>query len=294
MLALTAAHAKTAAPLKLSKLNQIDWFFVFQTLSGGSFFYPENGKLRRLTVNFCGKNHFCYNTRTCFLEERMKKFFSALFAVFFALFLTSCIQNDNDVEDIEDFQTDNASYYIETEDEDFVPDEDVVEKVWDVTFSFSGVINDGNAENMINGAGQLTYINAVNSAVTVNSAAWAIKKNITVNDNHEVPMIQVFFADSASNADEDGKVTYFVLQLEGSSVSSRSETHYLNNDKLYETKVRLDDKEKIKEICYMREPDVSEGIVYIYTNNIRIGEELRVGGYADMKEMETQDCKMMN
>lgn len=226
----------------------------------------------------------------------MKKFFSAFFAVFFSLFLISCVQNDDAVDDIEDYQTDNASYYIETEDEDFVPDEDVVEKIWDVTFSFSGVINDGKTkkEDIVKGSGQLTYINAVNSAVTVNSAVWAIKKNITVNDNHEVPMIQVFFADDPSNTDDDDKVTYFVLQLEGSSVSSRSETHYLNNDKLYKTKVRLDDDKNIKEICYIQEPDVSEGIVYIYTNNIRVGEELRVGGYADMKEMETQDCKMMN
>lgn len=217
-----------------------------------------------------------------------------MLAVFFALFLTSCIQNDTTVDEIEDFQTDNASYYMETEDEDFVPDEDAVEKIWDVTFSFSGVINDGNAENIIDGSGQLTYIDSESNAITINSAAWAIKKNITVNDNHEVPMIQVFFADSTSNADEYGWVTYFVLQLEGSSVSSRSETHYLNNDKLYETRVKLKENEKIREICYIQEPDVSEGIVYIYTNNIRIGEELRVSGYANMKEMETKDCKMMN
>lgn len=223
----------------------------------------------------------------------MNKLFSAFVAVFFALFLTSCIQNDTSVDEIEDFQTDNTSYYTETEGEDFTPDEDAVEEVWDVTFSFSGVINSGTAENMIDGFGQLTYINSDNNAVTINSSAWAIKKNITVNDNHEVPMIQVFFEDD--KIDDEGRKVLFVLQLEGSSVASRSETHYLNNDKIYETKVKVDETTgKIKEICYMQEPNVSEGIVYIYTNNIRIGEELRVSGYANMKEMETKDCKMMN
>ena len=106
-------------------------------------------------------------------------------------------------------------------------------------------------------------------------------------------MIQVFFEDD--KIDDEGRKVLFVLQLEGSSVASRSETHYLNNDKIYETKVKVDETTgKIKEICYMQEPNVSEGIVYIYTNNIRIGEELRVSGYANMKEMETKDCKMMN
>ena len=222
----------------------------------------------------------------------MSKFFSAFLAAFFAMFLTGCIQNDTAVDEIEDYQTDNTSYYMELEDEDYIPDEDVEEEIWDVKFSFSGTINDGNAENIVNGSGLLTYIDDENMPFTINSA-WAIKKDITLNSGKKVPMIQVFFADN--HVDDNGQRVYFVLQLEGSSVSSRSETHYLNNDKIYEARVKINDETgKVKEICYIREPNPTKGIVHIFTNNIRIGEELRVDGYADMLDMEIKECKKMN
>ena len=226
----------------------------------------------------------------------MKRFLSVVFAVFFAFTATSCVHNETVDGESEDFVNDNeASYYTEYVDEDFIPDEDVAKIDWDVNFSFSGTINDGNAENIIDGSGLLTYIDSEKNAFTVNSATWVIKKDITLNSGKKVPMLQVFFADNAANVDEDGRVLYFILQLEGSSVSSKSETYYLNNDKIYKAKVKLDDETgKVKEICYIPEPDPSKGIVHIFTNNIRIGEELKIGGYANMIDMENSDCKKMN
>ncbi|MBO4710308.1 hypothetical protein J5681_00140 [bacterium] len=224
----------------------------------------------------------------------MKRVFLIFAALFFAMFFTACIQNSDEQYEVDDFQVDNESYYKEYEDEDVISDEDSVGAVWDVNFSFLGTINDGNADTINYGSGLLTYLNLLNETVTINSASWVIKKFITLSSGHEVPILQIFFADNSSNADEDGYVTYFILQLEGSSVSSKSETYYLNNDKLYKAKVKLDEAGAIDEICYIQEPDSTKGKVNIYTSNIRIGEELKVDGYANMLDMEVHECKTMN
>lgn len=224
----------------------------------------------------------------------MKNVFLIFSTVIFSLFLISCIQNSDEQYDVEDFQNDSESYYKDYEDEDEISDEDESSAVWDVNFSFLGTINDGNAETINYGSGLLTYLNLLGETVSVNSASWAIKKNLTLTSGHEVPIIQIFFADNSSNTDEDGYVTYFILQLEGSSVSSKSETYYLNNDKLYRSKVKLDENGKILEICYIKEPDSTKGKVNIYTSNIRIGEELKVDGYANMLDMEVKECKVMD
>lgn len=225
----------------------------------------------------------------------MKKVFLIFSTLTFSLFFTACIQNNDEQYEVDDFQTDSDSYREVYEDEDLISDDDSVSAVWDVKFSFLGTINDGNAETINYGAGLLTYRNLLDETITVNSASWAIKKTITLNSGHEVPMLQIFFASDASIKDDDGYVIYFVLQLEGSSVSSKSETYYLNNDKLYKAKVKLNDETgKIEEICYIQEPDSTKGKVNIYTSNIRIGEELKVDGYANMLDMEVQECKTMN
>ncbi len=224
----------------------------------------------------------------------MKNVFLIFSALFFALLLTSCIQNSDEQYEVEDFQTDTESYYKDYEDEDAVSDDDAAGVVWDVNFSFLGTINDGNAENIIPGSGLLTYLNLVGETMTVNSSAWAVKKSLTLTSGHQVPMIQIFFADNAANVDEDGRVLYFVLQLEGSSVSSKSETYYLNNDKLYKVRVKLTDEGEIGEICYLQEPDPTKGKVNIYTSNIRIGEDIKVDGYANMLDMEEKECRPMN
>lgn len=224
----------------------------------------------------------------------MKKVFLIFPALFFSMFFTACIQNSDEQYEVDDFQVDNESYYKEYEDEDLISDEDSVGTVWDVNFSFLGTINDGNADTINYGSGLLTYLNLLNETVTINSASWVIKKFITLSSGHEVPILQIFFADNSSNVDEDGYVTYFILQLEGSSVSSKSETYYLNNDKLYKAKVKLDEAGAIDEICYIQEPDSTKGKVNIYTSNIRIGEELKVDGYANMLNMEVKECKTMN
>lgn len=224
----------------------------------------------------------------------MKKFFSAFVAVLITLFLTSCPKNDFSDTETEDYQQsdkNSSSYYKNDEEEDTGEEEDPENAQWDVNFTFSGTINDGNAEEMNPGYGLLTYINSENETLTANSSVWAIKKMIT-NSGREEPLIQVFFADDKT--DDEGRRLYFVLQLEGSSVSSRSETYYLGRDKIYKTKVKVDENGKIKEICYFQEPDSSKGKVNIYTNNVRIGEELKVSGYANMKDMEVIECKPMN
>ena len=260
----------------------------------------------------------------------MKKFFLIFSTMIFTLFLASCIQNSDEQYDVEDFQNDSESYYQEYEDEDEISDEDSSAAVWDVTFSFVGTINNGELneddaagdavnddeisdddeindddagssgtdnggmQNIVYGSGLLTYLNLLKETVMINSSAWAIKKAMTLASGHKVYIIQVFFADNPSNADEDGYVTYFILQLEGSSVSSKSETYYLNNDKLYRAKVKLGSTGDIEEICYIQEPDPTKGKINIYTSNIRIGEELKVDGYADMLDMEVKECKVMN
>ena len=224
----------------------------------------------------------------------MKNIFLVFSALFFSLFFTACIQNSDEEYNVDDFQTDNESYYKEYEDEDEISDEDSASAAWDVNFSFLGTINDGNAEEINYGSGLLTYIDLEGNTITVNSASWVIKKTVTLSSGHEVPILQVFFADNSSNKDDDGRVIYFVLQLEGSSVSSKSETYYLNNDKLYKAKVKLGSDGKIDEICYIQEPDSTKGKVNIYTSNIRIGEELKVDGYANMLDMEVKECKAMN
>lgn len=224
----------------------------------------------------------------------MKNFFSILFATVFVSLLISCVQNSDEQYEVEDFQTDNESYYKEYEDDDSVSDDEADSTVWDVNFSFSGIINDGNAETVTYGSGLLTYINAALETVALNST-WAIKKSLTLNSDHKIPILQIFFADNSQNADPDGWVLYFILQLEGSSVSSKSETYYLNYDKIYKSKVKLNSETgKIEEICYIQEPDPTKGKINIFTNNIRIGEELKIGGYANMIDMENSDCKKMN
>ena len=225
----------------------------------------------------------------------MKNFLFAFVMAVFTMFLASCVPNDDDAPEVEDFQNDTEFRYSEYEDDDSVSDDDSTSQVWDVNFNFYGVINDGNSENITYGSGLLTYLNLLQETISVNSASWAIKKTITLNSGHQVPMIQIFFADNSSNVDEDGRVIYFVLQLEGSSVSSKSETYYLNNDKIYKSRVKINaETGKIEEICYIQEPDPTKGKVNIYTSNIRIGEELRVDGYANMLDMEVKECKTMN
>ena len=225
----------------------------------------------------------------------MKNVFLVFSALMFSLFFTACVQNSDEQFEVDDFQTDDESYYREYEDEDVVSDEDASSAVWDVNFSFLGTINDGNAENINYGSGLLTYVNLLSETISVSGASWAIKKSITLNSGHQVPVIQIFFADNTDNVDDEGRVLYFVLQLEGASVSSKSETYYLNNDKLYKARVKLNpDTDKIEEICYIQEPDSTKGKVNIYTNNIRIGEDLRVDGYANMLDMEVKECKTMN
>ena len=230
-----------------------------------------------------------------FSEATMKNIFTLLPVLFFALFFTACIQNNDEEYNVDDFQNDSESYYKEYEDEDEISDDDAASAAWDVNFSFLGTINDGNAENINYGSGLLTYRDLVGDTITVNSASWVIKKSITLNSDREIPLLQVFFADNSSNKDDEGRVIYFVLQLEGSSVSSKSETYYLNNDKLYKAKVKLHSETgKIEEVCYIQEPDSMKGKVNIYTSNIRIGEELKVDGYANMLDMEVKECKTMN
>lgn len=213
----------------------------------------------------------------------------------FSVFFTACIQNSDEQYEVDDFQTDNEFQIDGYEDEDSVSDDDASGSVWDVNFSFLGTINDGNAETMNYGSGHLTYVDLEGNSIMVNDSSWVIKKSITLNSGHEVPILQIFFADNPANKDDDGRVVYYVLQLEGSSVSSKSETYYINNDKLYKAKVRLNDETgKIEEICYIQEPDSTKGKVNIYTSNIRIGEDLRVDGYANMLDMEVKECKVMN
>lgn len=225
----------------------------------------------------------------------MKRVFLIFSALMFSVFFTACIQNSDEQYEVDDFQTDNEFQIDGYEDEDSVSDDDASGSVWDVNFSFLGTINDGNAETMNYGSGHLTYVDLEGNSIMVNDSSWVIKKSITLNSGHEVPILQIFFADNPANKDDDGRVVYYVLQLEGSSVSSKSETYYINNDKLYKAKVRLNDETgKIEEICYIQEPDSTKGKVNIYTSNIRIGEDLRVDGYANMLDMEVKECKVMN
>ena len=219
-----------------------------------------------------------------------------MFFVFIVLVFTSfsCIQEAADKYSNPSYLTDTESYYKEYPDVDETVDEDAVSKTWDVIFSFYGIINDGNAtqEDMDLGSGYLTYLNLEGKSITVNDSVWAIKKDITISSGHSVPMIQVFFADNSENVSEDGFVTYYVLQLEGASLA-KSETYYLNNDKLYKAQVKLE-AGAIKKICYIQEPYSSRGGVTIFTNNIRVGEELRIEGEADMHDMEVEECKTLN
>ncbi len=219
-----------------------------------------------------------------------------MFFILLVVTLTSlsCIQEAADKYSNPSYLTDTESYYQEYPDTEETVDEDLVTESWDVIFSFYGTINDGNAaqEDMELGSGYLTYLNLEGKSVTVNDSVWAIKKDITISSGHSVPMIQVFFADNPENVSEEGYVTYYILQLEGASLA-KSETYYLNNDKLFKANVELE-AGAIKEICYIEEPYSSRGGVTIFTNNIRIGEELRIEGEADMHEMEVIECKTLN
>ncbi len=225
---------------------------------------------------------------------KFKIWFSLVLAVV-SLFLVSCIQDAEDQYDIIDYQTDEESYYKEYQDEDVVSDDPKSEQSWDVTFQFLCTINDGNTApaDMNFGQGLLIYRDLEGNRISVNYASWVIKKSITLNSGVEIPILQVFFTDDPGSVDDDGRVLYWVLQLEGSSLA-KSETYFLNNDKLYKTKVKLAEDNSIAEICYLQEPESSQGKVTLYTSNIRIGEELRLDGYANMNTLETPECKKMN
>lgn len=214
-------------------------------------------------------------------------------ALFMVSFWMSCVQETADKSAITDWRNDGQNYYKEYPDEDMVEDADVAGDLWDVRFSFLGVINDGAtpAESMQFGSGALTYLNLENNNVTINASLWAIKKTIKISSGHEVPIIQIFFADDPANVTPEGTVTYYILQLEGSSIA-KSETYYLNNDKVFKADVTLADG-KIKKICYVQEPYSNKGSVTIFTHNIRVGEELRIEGKADMFDMEIVECKTL-
>ncbi|HPA56659.1 MAG TPA: hypothetical protein PLX56_04610 [bacterium] len=217
-----------------------------------------------------------------------------VFMILPVLFMLSCIQETTDKYSNPSYLTDSESYYKDYPDETGVSDDDPENEIWDVRFSFLGVINDGNAaaENIQYGSGNLTYLDLEKNSISINSAMWAIKKSIKISSGHEVPIIQIFFADDPANTSEEGKVTYYILQLEGSSIA-KSETYYLNNDKIYRAEVTLEE-ELIKEICYVQEPYSNKGRVTIFTHNIRVGEELRVEGVANMFNMEIIECKVLN
>lgn len=216
------------------------------------------------------------------------------FVVVPVLFIFSCIQETTDKFSNPSYLTDNESYYKDYPDETGISDDDPENEIWDVRFTFLGVINDGNtaAENIQYGSGNLTYLDLEDNSISVNSSMWAIKKSIKISSGHEVPIIQIFFADDFANTNEEGKVIYYILQLEGSSIA-KSETYYLNNDKIYRAEVTLTGS-AIHEICYTEEPYSNKGRVTIYTHNIRIGEELRVEGVANMFNMEIVECKVLN
>jgi hypothetical protein len=216
------------------------------------------------------------------------------FMVLPVFFMFSCIQETTDKFSNPSYLTDNESYYKDYPDENELSDDETKNEIWDVRFSFLGVINDGNApaENIQYGSGNLTYLDLEKNSISINSAMWAIKKSIKISSGHEVPIIQIFFADDSTNTNEEGKVLYYILQLEGSSIA-KSETYYLNNDKIYRAEVTLVD-DVIKDICYVQEPYSNKGRVTIYTHNIRIGEELRVEGVANMFDMEIVECKVLN
>jgi len=216
------------------------------------------------------------------------------FMILPVLFMFSCIQETTDKFSNPSYLTDNESYYKDYPDDNELSDDETKNEIWDVRFSFLGVINDGNApaEKIQYGSGNLTYLDLEKNSISINSAMWAIKKSIKISSGHEVPIIQIFFADDSTNTNEEGKVLYYILQLEGSSIA-KSETYYLNNDKIYRAEVTLVD-DVIKDICYVQEPYSNKGRVTIYTHNIRIGEELRVEGVANMFDMEIVECKVLN
>lgn len=218
-----------------------------------------------------------------------------LTAVLFIISLSvSCVQETADKSTITDWRNDGQNYYKEYPDEDELTDGEETGELWDVRFSFLGVINDSEtpAESMQMGSGALTFLNLENNNVTINASLWAIKKTIKISSGHEVPIIQIFFADDPANVSPEGTVTYYVLQLEGSSIA-KSETYYLNNDKIFKADVTLEEG-KIKKICYVQEPYSNKGSVTIFTHNIRVGEELRIEGKADMFDMEIVECRTID
>jgi hypothetical protein len=216
---------------------------------------------------------------------------AVIVSVLASVFIFSCIQESGDRYYNPSFLNDSDSYYQDYPDETEVSEEDVAEYKWDVRFSFYGIINDGDApmENIQLGSGSLIYLDDIGESITVNGRVFALRKNMTITSGHEVPLIQIFFGDDVPG--EDGWVLFYVLQLEGSSVS-KAETYYLNNDKLYRTRMLWQDND-IKEVCYDQEPYTHKGKVIIYTGNIRIGEDLRVEGNAMMKDMETIECRVL-
>ncbi len=210
--------------------------------------------------------------------------------IFFVLMM-SCVQESGDKYYNPSFLTDSESYYQSYPDDVEISEEDAAEYAWDVRFNFYGVINDSNTpmENMQFGSGTLIYLNELGESISVNSRVWAVRKHMKIASGHEVPLIQVLFGED--DVSEEGTNLYYVLQLEGSSIS-RTETYYLNNDKIYRAQVLLQDDE-IVEICYDQEPYTHRGRVIIYTNNIRVGEDLRIEGYAMMRDMETVECRIL-
>lgn len=217
----------------------------------------------------------------------MKKIAAAVFFLVVIVISFSCAQKAKDDIGNHNYFTDNENFYQDEQNTE-TPDEDAVkERVWQVTFSFYGIINDAAAssKDLQYGDGKLVYKDLAGVETTVNGAVWALKKFTNNSSGNQIPLIQVFFANSTA----DGTSTYFVLQLEGSSIA-KNETYFINNDKLYKTTAtRLNDK--ITKICFDEEPN--DGIVYILSKSVRTGEPLSVEGKADLKEMSPVECKDM-
>lgn len=186
-----------------------------------------------------------------------------------------------------DYLNDLESYYTDEEYPDTSDDDSITEKVWQVRFQFYGVINGESTpvSDLRLGDGRLTYIDAGGEETVYIGALWVMKKSINNSAGHEIPLLQVFFAQHL----EDGEGSTFVLQLDGSSMTKK-EVFYLNNDKLYMTDVTRTTGE-ISKICFKK--DAVDGVVHLFTNSIREGEPLSLDGYADLRDMDPVDCKTL-
>ncbi|HOW52832.1 MAG TPA: hypothetical protein PLV42_12410 [bacterium] len=186
-----------------------------------------------------------------------------------------------------DYLNDLENYYTDEEYADLTDGDSIVEKQWQVKFQFYGIINGESTptSDLRFGDGRLTYIDDAGEEVVYIGALWVMKKNINNSAGHEIPLLQVFFAQHL----EDGEGITFVLQLDGSSMTKK-EVFYLNNDKLYMTDVTRTAGE-ISKICFKK--DAVDGIVHLFSNSIREGEPLSLDGYADLRAMDPVDCKTL-